>query len=69
MKKAFPKIPKIPAIPALPGSAGNKDFPAQLERLMKEFSIDVDSYRDADGNIRCPVSQERRDQLKAMLRD
>lgn len=40
---------------------------AHIERVMKQFPLD--SYRDAEGNVRCPVSKERRKQLKSTFGD
>lgn len=40
---------------------------AHIERVMKAFPLD--RYRDADGNVRCPVSQEERDRLKSVFGD
>ena len=34
----------------------------QIRHLMENW--DIDQYRDANGKIRCPVSQEERDKLK-----
>lgn len=40
---------------------------AQISRMLREFPID--QYRDADGNFRCPISEERRRQLMATFDD
>jgi hypothetical protein len=40
---------------------------AHIERVMRAFPLD--NYRDADGNVRCPVSKERRKQLKSTFGD
>jgi len=40
---------------------------AYIEGLIKSFPLD--RYRDADGNVRCPLSKEQRDQLKAAFGD
>ena len=38
-----------------------------IRRVMSEFPLD--SYRDADGKVRCPLSQEQRDRLKSAFDD
>lgn len=40
---------------------------AHIERMMKNFPLD--RYRDADGNVRCPVSKEQRNRLKSTFGD
>lgn len=59
----------IKRISAMIASRGQSDIgtAAYIERMMKKFPLD--DYRDADGNIRCPVSKERRDQLKSTFGD
>jgi hypothetical protein len=45
-------------IKSVSNSIGSFDFAAVAN------SIDLNQYRDANGKITCPVSQEVRDQLK-----
>lgn len=38
-----------------------------IQRLVAEFPLD--RYRDAEGKVRCPISQERRNRLKSAFDD
>jgi hypothetical protein len=38
-----------------------------IRRVMAEFPLD--RYRDADGKVRCPLSQEQRNRLKSAFED
>jgi hypothetical protein len=38
-----------------------------IRRVMADFPLD--RYRDAEGKVRCPLSQEQRDRLKSAFDD